>query len=100
DGVERLIAARPPWKPVSAAPLLAPMRMVKTTEEIAAIRRAIELAGRRFQKAFETLSPGAIEADVSHLFGGENVVQFGPSSALPHGASTDRALGMGEAVLI
>src|SRR5712692_1592915 len=30
DDVERLICARPGWKPVSAAPLLGPMRMVKT----------------------------------------------------------------------
>jgi Xaa-Pro dipeptidase len=41
-----------------------------------------------------------VEADISHLFGGENVVQFGPSSALPHGASTSRTLASGEAVLI
>src|SRR5713101_3231913 len=41
DDVERLIAARPGWKPISAASLLAPMRMVKTSEEVAAIRRAI-----------------------------------------------------------
>jgi Xaa-Pro dipeptidase len=100
DDVERLIGARPGWKPVSAAPLLGPMRMVKTPEEIAAIRRAIEIAVSRFRKAFAALKPGAVEAEISHLFGGENVVQFGPSSALPHGASTGRALARGEAVLI
>ncbi len=100
DDVERLIAARPGWKPISAASLLAPMRMVKTSEEVAAIRRAIEVALLRFRKAFESLRPGAVEAEISHDFGGENVVQFGPSSALPHGASTERALGKGEAVLI
>lgn len=100
DDVERLIAARPGWKPISAASLLAPMRMVKTSEEVAAIRRAIEVALLRFRKAFESLRPGAVEAEISHDFGGENVVQFGSSSALPHGASTERALGKGEAVLI
>jgi Xaa-Pro dipeptidase len=100
DDVERLISARPGWKPVSAAPLLGPMRMVKTPEEVAAIRRAIEIAVSRFRKAFGALRPGAVEAEISHLFGGENVVQFGPSSALPHGASTGRALAKGEAVLI
>jgi len=100
DDVERLIGAGPGWKPVSAAPLLGPMRMVKRPEEIAAIRRAIEIAVSRFRKAFAALKPGAVEAEISHLFGGENVVQFGPSSALPHGASTGRALAKGEAVLI
>ena len=100
EDVERLLARRPGWKPISAGPLLGPMRMVKTNEEIDAIRRAIEVAILRFRRAFEALRPGAIEAEISHLFGGENVVQFGPSSALPHGASTARALGAGEAVLI
>jgi len=100
DDVERLIAARPGWKPLSAAPLFRILRMIKTEEEIAAIRRAIAVALPRFQKAFAALSPGSVEADISHLFGGENVVQFGPSSALPHGASGPRELSRGEAVLI
>ena len=100
DDVERLLRDRPRWKPVSAAALLGPMRMIKTPEEIAAIRRAIEIAVVRFRTAFGGLRPGAVEAEISHAFGGENVVQFGPSSALPHGASTARALGADEAVLI
>jgi Xaa-Pro aminopeptidase len=99
DDVERLIFARPGWKPVSAAPCSARCAW-SDAEEIAAIRRAIEIAVSRFRKAFGALQPGAVEAEISHLFGGENVVQFGPSSALPHGASTGRALAKGEAVLI
>jgi Xaa-Pro dipeptidase len=100
DDVERLIAARSGWKPVSAAPLLKALRMVKTPEEIAAMRRAIAVAQTRFEKAFAALRVGSIEAEISHLFGGQNVVQFGPSSALPHGASGPRSLSKGEAILI
>jgi Xaa-Pro dipeptidase len=100
DDVERLLAARPGWKTISAAPAFATVRMTKTPEEIDAIRRAIAVALPRFRRAFETLKPGATEAEISRLFGGENVVQFGPSSALPHGASTERALSRDEAVLI
>jgi Xaa-Pro dipeptidase len=100
DDVERLLSARPGWKAVSAAPAFATVRMIKTPEEIDAIRRAIAVALPRFRRAFETLKPGATEAEISRLFGGENVVQFGPSSALPHGASTERALSRDEAVLI
>src|SRR6185369_3413055 len=95
DDVERLVGARSGWKPVSAAPLFRTLRMIKTEEEIAAIRRAIAVALPRFRKAFAALRPGAVEADISHLFGGENVVQFGESSALPHGASGARALTRG-----
>ena len=100
DNVERLLAARPGWKPVSAATLFATVRMIKTAEEIDAMRRAIAVALPRFRRAFESLRPGATESEISRLFGGENVVQFGPSSALPHGASTERPLAPDEAVLI
>ncbi len=100
DDVERLLRQRPAWKPVSAGAVLGAMRMVKTPEEIEAMRRAIAVALERFGKAFASLSPGTREADISRLFGGENMVQFGPSSALPHGASGPRALSQNEAVLI
>ncbi|HEY6066423.1 MAG TPA: Xaa-Pro peptidase family protein, partial [Thermoanaerobaculia bacterium] len=100
DDVERLLSHRPAWKPVSAGSVFGAVRMVKTPEEIEAMRRAIAVAIPRFRRAFESLAAGAIEAKISSAFGGENVVQFGPSSALPHGASTDRALAPGEAVLI
>lgn len=100
EDVERLLAHRPGWKPVSAGPVIASVRMIKTPEEIAAMRRAIAVALPRFRRAFETLAPGITEAGISRAFGGDNVVQFGPSSALPHGASTERALSRNEAVLI
>ena len=100
EDVERLVLQASSWKPLSAGPLFGPVRMVKEPAEVEVIRRAIEVAVRRFQKAFAALRPGAIEADISRLFGGDNVVQFGESSALPHGASTSRKLGKSEAVLI
>jgi Xaa-Pro aminopeptidase len=100
DDVERLIGKRSAWKPFSAADLFTALRMVKTPEEIQSIRDAIAVALPRFRKAFASLRAGSVEAEISHDFGGENVVQFGPSSALPHGASSPRALAKGEAVLI
>ncbi|HEY7573554.1 MAG TPA: Xaa-Pro peptidase family protein [Thermoanaerobaculia bacterium] len=100
DDVERLLREAPGWKPASAANAFNALRMVKTAEELDAIRRAIAVALPRFEKAFRSLTPGVSEAEVSSAFGGENVVQFGPSSALPHGAATTRQLSKGEAVLI
>jgi Xaa-Pro dipeptidase len=100
DDVERLLAARPGWRAVSAASVLGALRMVKTAEEIERIRRAIAAAVPRFARAFASLRPGSIEAEISHAFGGDNVVQFGSSSALPHGASGPRTLAKNEAVLI
>jgi Xaa-Pro aminopeptidase len=100
DDVERLIGRRAGWKPFSAADLFISLRMIKTSEEIQFIRDAIAVALPRFRRAFESLRAGSVEAAVSHDFGGENVVQFGPSSAFPHGASSPRALREGEAILI
>ncbi|HEX7251534.1 MAG TPA: Xaa-Pro peptidase family protein [Thermoanaerobaculia bacterium] len=100
EDAERLVVQASGWKPLSAGPLFGPVRMVKEPAEVEVIRRAIAVAVGRFQKAFAALRPGAVEADVSHLFGGDNVVQFGESSALPHGASSSRQLGKSEAVLI
>jgi Xaa-Pro aminopeptidase len=100
DDVERLIAASPGWKPLSAGGLFGALRMVKAPEEIEAIRHAIEVALPRFERAFAALASGRTEKEISQLVGGENVVQFGESSALPHGASGTRRLRPGEAVLI
>ena len=100
DDAQRLLTARKGWTGLSAASVFGALRMVKTSEEIEAIRQAIASAVPRFARAFASLSPGSVEAEVSARFGGDNVVQFGPSSALPHGASGPRALSPGEAVLI
>jgi Xaa-Pro dipeptidase len=100
DDVERLLQEAPGWTPRSAADAFNALRMVKMPEELEAIRRAIAVALPRFEKAFRSLSPGVSEEEISSAFGGENVVQFGPSSALPHGAATTRKLAKGEAVLI
>jgi Xaa-Pro dipeptidase len=100
DDVERLLTARSGWKPVSAFGLFGALRMIKTPHEIDMMRKAIAVALPRFRKAFESLRPGATEAEISGAFGGENVVQFGPSSAFPHGASGPTALANNQAVLI
>jgi Xaa-Pro dipeptidase len=100
DDVERLLQARTGWKPVSAASLFGALRMIKSPEEIELMRRAISVAVPRFQKAFAALRPGCLESEISARFGGENVVQFGASSALPHGASGPTPLDRDQAVLI
>jgi Xaa-Pro dipeptidase len=100
DDVERLLKARSGWKPVSAAAPFAALRMVKSADELEMMRHAIAVALPRFRKAFAALKPGCTEAEISALVGGENMVQFGPSSAYPHGASGSSPLSRDQAVLI
>ncbi len=100
DDVERLLRALPGWKPASAATTFGGLRMVKSFDELALMRGAIEVALPRFRRAFEALKPGCTEAEISALVGGENMVQFGPSSAFPHGASGSTPLSRDQAVLI
>jgi Xaa-Pro dipeptidase len=100
DDVERLLANSPGWTAKSGANLFASMRMVKSRDELASIRRAIETGVARFRAAFAKLRPGVAEREISAAFGGDNVVQFGPSAAVPHGEASDRKLSKNEAVLI
>jgi Xaa-Pro dipeptidase len=100
DDVERLLAKAPAWAPTSGAALFSAMRMVKSAEEVAAMRRAIAAAVVRFESAFASLRAGVTEDEVSRAFPGDNVVQFGPSAAIPHGAASTRRLAPNEAVLI
>ncbi len=100
DDVEKLLAHASGWTAKSGANLFAAMRMVKSRDELAAMRRAIETGVGRFQAAFSKLRPGVAEKEISAAFGGENVVQFGPSAAVPHGEASERKLSKNEAVLI
>ena len=100
DDVERLLAHAPGWKPLSGAALFNALRMVKSARELDTMRAAVKVGVARFEKAFAKLRPGVSEREISDAFGGENVVQFGPSAAIPHGAASDRTLSKNEAVLI
>ncbi len=62
----------------SASELLGPLRMIKDDDEIAAMRRASEVADRVFEVALAALGPGVTEQEVAHeidraflLFGAE-----------------------------
>ena len=64
------------------------------------MRRAIALAVAAVRGGVRVARAGNRRGRRFAAFGGDNVVQFGPSSALPHGASGPRPLAKGEAVLI
>src|SRR5439155_10592257 len=105
----RLADALPGWKFVDAAPVTERLRIVKAPEEVALIRRAIEITQSAMTATFGQLVRGMTERDVARLLSremqqrgaeGGGLVQFGPSSALPHGGPAPAALERDTVVLM
>lgn len=92
-----------------ATELLEPIRMIKLPEEVALIRRAIGITEASIAATFAQLAAGMSERDVARLLSremqtrgaaGGGLVQFGPSSALPHGGPGRTPLAPETVVLI
>ena len=90
----RIARSLPGWKLVDAAPVTERLRVIKSPEEIALIRRAIAITQDAMAATFAQLAVGTTELEVSRVLShemqqrgapGGGLVQFGPSSALPHG---------------
>jgi len=97
------------WQFPDASDLFIQLRIIKSDEEIALIRRAISITETSIAATFASLEAGIGEREVAaHLSQemqergarGGGLVQFGPNSALPHGGPSDRTLEHGTPVLI
>ncbi len=93
------------------AEVMAPVRMIKTPEEIALLRRSAATADVAVDAAFAACRPGATESAVARAaaeaFAEQEVAQLGaaivgsgPNSAYPHHRSGGRALQASEPVLV
>ncbi len=96
---------------VPGADVMAPVRMIKTADEIEILRRSAATADVAADAAFAACRPGVTEAAVSRAvqeaFAAQGVSQIGfaivgggPNSAYPHHSSGDRPLQAGEPVLV
>ncbi len=96
---------------VSGAQVMAPVRMLKTADEITIIRRSAATADVATDAAFAACRPGVTEAAVAravqNAFAAQGVTQVsfaivggGPNSAYPHHSSGSRPLQPGEPVLV
>ncbi len=88
------------------------LRWVKDEDELARIRKAVEIADAAFAHIRGHLRPGAVERDIAiemeffmrrqgadkEAF--ETIVASGPRSSLPHGRAEDRALAVGDFVTL
>ena len=92
--------------------LIEQQRMVKTPEEIDAIRRSVNTNSAAFARTLKKIRPGMAESDVAaeieyqmRRLGADKpafdtIVAFGDRTALPHAQPTSRKLGHNELLLI
>jgi Xaa-Pro dipeptidase len=105
----RLTTRVPGWRAVDGSPVTEHLRIIKGPEEIALIRQAIAATEASIAATFTQLAVGMTERDVAQLLSremasrgspGGGLVQFGPSSALPHGGPSAGRLTRETVVLI
>lgn len=99
-------------KLVDASPLLTELRMSKDAEEVAAMRRAVQVLETSLEALLQQIKPGQTEKEIAahwqwlmreHGADGipaEPIVAAGPNSAMPHTTATDRAIGTGELLIL
>ncbi len=93
----------------AAEGIFAALRMTKDAQELALMRRAVEIAERAVEATIQTIRVGQTEREIAAelvvqtLRAGSDtelpfapIVASGPNSALPHAAVTDRALQTGD----
>jgi Xaa-Pro aminopeptidase len=96
---------------VPGAQVMAPVRMIKTADEVAAMRRSAATADVATDAGFAACRPGATETAVGRAIAeayaaqgiagaGGGIVGGGPNSAFPHHSTGDRPLQAGEPVLL
>ncbi|MGD2216946.1 MAG: aminopeptidase P family protein, partial [Gemmatimonadales bacterium] len=106
---QRLQGALPSWELADATSIFEPMRIIKSETEIGFIRRAVSITETSIAATFASLEAGVSDREVAAYLSGQmrergvsggGLVQFGPTSALPHGGTVGRRLEHGMPVLI
>jgi Xaa-Pro dipeptidase len=106
DGIAR---AAPQLSLVSATPVTAGCRVIKSAHELALMRLACQVTLSAYQAVYQALHEGMTQQQVSDLidtaygrlgFPGEASVQVGEYSALPHGSVTPQVIREGSIVMI
>lgn len=96
---------------VPGSQVVAPVRMIKSADEVAALRRSASTADVAMDAAFAACRPGVTEEEVARAVAeafalqgvsevGFAIVGGGPNSAYPHHHSGSRELQSGEPVLV
>jgi len=104
-----LAQAGPALKMVSATPVTAGCRMIKSAHEVELMKLANQATWAVYRAVYQALQPGMTQRDCSNLisaayervgFRGGASVQVGEYTALPHGSMTPQAIREGTPVMI
>lgn len=94
---------------VSATPVTAGCRMIKSAHEIALMRLAAQVTLTVYEAVYRSLHEGMTQRDVSNLieaaygrmgFPGEASVMVGEYTAFPHGSATPQLIRQGSIIMI
>ena len=103
------LAAAAGAKLEEGTPVFDALRMIKSADEQAFIREAARRTNLAIDGAHRRMRGGMTESELARILEeefakqgvrGGGLVQFGPSSAFPHGGPAERRLAKGDAVLI
>jgi Xaa-Pro dipeptidase len=106
---DSVAAAAPGLHVVSASPVTAGCRMIKTAHELELMRVACDATLKCYEAVFKALQPGMTQNTVSGLiataygrlgFPGFASVQVGEYTALPHGSITPQTIREGTIIMI
>jgi len=101
--------ATPPTTLVSATPVTAGCRMIKSSHEIELMKLVSQVTLTVYEAVYHALREGMTQNDVDNLidkayervgFAGEASVMVGDSSALPHGSRTPQVIREGSIIMI
>jgi Xaa-Pro dipeptidase len=107
--VDGITKASPPTTLVSATPVTAGCRMIKSSHEIELMKLASQVTLMVYEAVYHALREGMTQNDVDNLidkayqrvgFAGEASVMVGESSALPHGSRTPQVIREGSIIMI
>jgi Xaa-Pro dipeptidase len=106
DGIRK---AAPQASLMSATPVTAGCRMIKSAHEIALMKLASQVTLTVYQAVYEALHEGMTQRDVSNLidaaygkmgFPGDASVMVGEYTAFPHGSTTPQVIREGTIIMI
>ncbi len=101
--------AAPALNVVSATPVTAGCRMIKSSHELELMKLANQATWAVYRAVYQAMRPGMTQHDVSTLisaaygkvgFRGGASVQVGEYTALPHGSATPQVIGEGTPIMI